>query len=417
MNAAILAIGTELLGTHRIDSNSLYVTRAFEKHGVPLRRKVIIGDDFREVVSQVNELLAAHDILVISGGLGPTEDDLTKEAVAEALGLELELHEPTLHKIDALFTSRGMKMPEVNRKQAMVFRGQRTITNDRGTAPGFHLTVEIGGRPRHLWLFPGIPYELEGMVDNDLEPWLAQISGTRSTYRRAVKIAGMAESQVEEKLRPFYEKHRDRPVTVLAANYELQIHLQEEGDADDAYPRLTAAEEELRQIFGDAIFGLDDERLEDVVGRLLASRGETISTGESCTGGLLASRVTDVSGSSAYFLGGAVAYSQQAKLFLLGVDPNLIQTHGEVSEEVARDMAAGVRRRFGTTYGMAITGIAGPTGGTEKKPVGTVHVAVADIRETRHHHYRFVGSREMIKNWAVQMALNMLRLMIVRRSS
>jgi nicotinamide-nucleotide amidase len=250
------------------------------------------------------------------------------------------------------------------------------------------------------------------MVHEHLEPWLRSLS-SQSIHRRVVRVVGMTESAVEEKMRPFYQNHRGDVITIVASRGEIQIHLRADGSGDEAYPKLTAMEKELRQIYGARVFGLNEETLECVVGRHLASRGETVSTAESCTGGLLASRLTDVSGSSAYFMGGAVAYSQQAKLFLVGVDPKLVEEHGEVSEPVARSMAEGVRRRFDTTYGIGITGIAGPTGGTPKKPVGTVHIAVASRTETRHRQYHFAGTRELVKHYATQMALNGLRLMIM----
>lgn len=409
MKAAIIAVGSEMLGTTRLDTNSLKLTRAFEAHGIAVNRKSVVGDDRALIAAELKFALDDHDLVVTTGGLGPTEDDLTKDAVADALGLRLQLDHEVLAHIERLFAARNLKMPEVNRKQAMVFAGQRTLTNRLGSAPGFHLNVAFDEKPRHVWIFPGVPNELEGMIEHDLEPWLREISRGRAIHRRAVKISGMAESAVETELKPFYEAHRGEPVTILASQGEIQIHFQSEGSADDAYPKLTAMEKELRAIYGDRIFGLDDENMEQVVGRMLAQRGETVATAESCTGGLLASRITDVSGSSAYFMGGVVTYSRDAKLFMLGVDPALIDAHGEVSEEVARDMARGARRRFGTTYGIGITGIAGPTGGTEAKPVGTVHIAVSLVDRTEHRKVNLIGSRENIKFRATQSALDLLR--------
>jgi nicotinamide-nucleotide amidase len=413
MRAAIIAVGSELLGTDRLDTNSLIIARLLEAYGFTLERKAVVPDNREAIVQELIHALQEHEVVLITGGLGPTEDDLTREAVAQAMSLHLELDASILAHIEQRFTSRGMRMPEVNRKQAMVFAGQRTLTNPRGTAPGFHLNLSYNGKARHLWIFPGVPYELEGMLETDLEPWL-QKQRRPLQYRRIVKLTGITESGVEEKLKPFYAKYTGEPITILASRGEIQVHLFVRGNPDEAYSRLNQMEQELCELFGDRIFGLDNDSLESVVGLLLASRGETVATGESCTGGLLASRITDVSGSSAYFLGGVVAYSRESKLFLLGVDPALIEKHGEVSEEVARELAIGARRRFSATYGVGITGIAGPTGGSEQKPVGTVHIAVCRQAGTDHRKLQLSGSRELIKLWATQQALNMLRLMIQR---
>lgn len=414
MNAIIIAVGTEMLGTSRLDTNSLKLTEILERYSIPLRRKEVIGDSKADIIRAVQSASEDADLLLITGGLGPTEDDLTKEALAEGFGLELTMDETIVKKMEERFKARGFVMSPLNRKQANVFAGHQTLANSRGTAPGAHLTLSIGRKEKHVWVFPGVPVELEAMIAEALEPWLQSTGVTTSRHRRVLKIAGMPESAVDEKLAPFYAAHREDPVTILATHGEIQIHLLADGTADESFARLTSMERELRAIFGERIFGLDDETMESVVGKLLSSRGETVSTAESCTGGLLASRITDVGGSSAYFIGGVVAYSYQAKLFLVGVDPALIQEHGEVSEEVAREMASGVRRRFGTTYGMGITGIAGPTGGTDKKPVGTVHIAVASATNVEHRKIFFHGSRDLIKRYSTQSVLDLMRLTIQR---
>lgn len=413
MNAAILAVGSELLGSTHIDTNSLTVANALERYGVRVTRKSVVGDDVASIAAELEFALRYADVVVITGGLGPTEDDVTKEAVAASLRLQLVDDRSVLDEIEEKFRIRGLRMPTVNERQARVFTGHKLVRNTRGTAPGFHLNISVEGRPRHVWLFPGVPYELDGMIENDLERWL-QKSQSELVHRRVVKLSGLTESSVEESLRPFYDRHPGEPTTVLAARGEVHIHLMAAGAADDAYPLLTDMEQDIREIFGDRVFGLDHETLESTVGKLLTSRGETLATAESCTGGLLGSRITDVSGSSAYYLGGAVAYSAQAKLFLIGIDPASIETHGEVSEPVAVEMADGVRRRFGSTWGIGVTGIAGPSGGTAQKPVGTVHVAVAGRELRRHKQFLFAGSRELVKHYSAQVALDMLRLMMTR---
>jgi nicotinamide-nucleotide amidase len=413
MRAAIIAVGSELLSTTKLDTNSLRLARSLERFGVEVVRKSVVPDRVDDLIEELKYMLDRCELVITTGGLGPTEDDVTKEAISSALSLPLWLDPQILSLIEQRFTERGLTMPEVNRKQAMVFAGHRTLYNKRGTAPGFHLDLSHLGEPKHLFVLPGVPFELEGMLEHDLERWLRSTQD-QSRFRRIVKVTGMTESQVEELLQPFYENHRGEPVTVLAGHGEVQIHLQADGRADDAFPRLMQYEQELHDLFGDRIFGLDDEQLESVVGRLLGSRGETVSTAESCTGGLIASRITDVSGSSAYFVGGVTAYTRDVKQFMLGVDPEVIDRDGEVSEEVARQLARGARRRFGTTYGIGVTGIAGPSGGSADKPVGTVHVSIASPTTTEHRKYLLAGSRELIKRYATQLALNMLRLFIVR---
>jgi nicotinamide-nucleotide amidase len=399
-NAAILAIGSEMLGPTRVDTNSLKITSALEAYGVPVVRKSIVGDLLADLVAEIRYASTRVDLLVITGGLGPTEDDLTREALAEAFGLTIEVDPSIADWIEARFAERGLKMPEVNRRQANVFTGQTTLRNQRGTAPGFH--IETGGK--HVWVFPGVPHELEWMLATYFTPWLAETTGGRPRLRRVLKIAGLTESAVEEKLKPYYERHPGELVTILASGGQIEVHLN--GDAREL---IESREAELREIFGARLFGTDDDTMESVVGALLLARGETVSTAESCTGGLLGSRITDVAGSSAWFLGGAICYTAAAKIDLAGVDPALIREHGEVSEPVALALARGARTRFGTTWGVGITGIAGPTGGTPEKPVGTVHIAVSGPDKEQHRKLNWPAPRPMVKWFSTQAALDLLR--------
>jgi len=408
--AAIIAAGSEMLGPTRLDTNSLKITTTLEDFAVPLVRKSVVGDRLKDLVDEIRFALHNADFLFITGGLGPTEDDLTREALCDALALSMEVDQSIIARIEARFAARGWKMPEVNKRQANVFKGQTTLTNEKGTAPGFH--IEKQGK--HVWVFPGVPHELEWMVATYLRPWLESELGTRARYRRVLKVAGMSESKVEEDLKPYYDAHRDEGITILATSGQIELHLAADGSESDARAQIASRERELVTIFGDRVYGFDDDSLESVLGKLLADRGESVSVAESCTGGLLSSRITDVAGSSAYFMGGAVCYTADAKMFLAGVDPALIQQHGEVSEEVAVDLAKGIRRRFHTTYGIGVTGIAGPGGGSEAKPVGTVHIAVASAHAHQHHKFFWPLSRTMFKYFAAQSALNILRLFIMR---
>lgn len=410
VKAAIIAIGSEMLGPTRVDTNSLKITGLLEYHAVGVVHKSVVGDDLRDVVDEIRHSIVHADLLFITGGLGPTEDDLTREALAEAFGLQMEVDASIIERIESRFAARGWKMPEVNKRQANVFRGQTTLRNERGTAPGFHLQVE----GKDVWVFPGVPQELEWMLETYLDPWLTARSGGRARHRRILKIAGMSESGVEEKLKPYYEAHNHEPLTILATGGQIEIHLQTDGSEEEARLVIAAREQEILAIFGEKIFGFDGDSLEAVIGPMLLERQATVSVAESCTGGLLASRITDVPGSSAYFLGGAVCYTADSKMFIAGVDPALIQQFGEVSEQVAVDLAKGVRRRFHTTYGIGVTGIAGPGGGSEAKPVGTVHIAVADAGRYEHRKLFWPVTRAMFKWFSTQSALDLLRLFMLR---
>jgi competence/damage-inducible protein CinA-like protein len=403
--AGIIAIGSEMLGPTRLDTNSLKITAALESYGIPLARKGVVGDSLVDLLAEIRFSSAAADLLVITGGLGPTDDDKTRQALAEAFGLEMEIDQSIIDRIESRFRARGWTMPEVNKRQANVFVGQTTLKNERGTAPGFHLVVE----GKDVWVFPGVPHELEWMLERYFVPWLAEIGGGRARYRRVLKIAGLTESGVEERLKPYYDRHSDELVTILATSGHIEIHLHADGAELDAKKLLATREAELVEIFGARIFGYDDDTIESVIGALLVERGETVAVAESCTGGLLGSRITDVAGSSAYFMGGAICYTAAAKSDLAGVDAQLIRDHGEVSEPVAIAMARGIRQRIGTTWGVGITGIAGPTGGTPQKPVGTVHIAIAGPDRTEHRKLLWQGPRTIIKWYSSQQALDLLR--------
>ena len=410
MNASIIAVGSEMLGPTRVDTNSLEITAALESFAIAVVRKSIVGDLLPDLVAEIRSAHERSDVLIITGGLGPTDDDLTREALAEAFGLQMRVEQSIIDTLQARFAARGWTMPDVNRKQANVFVDQTTLTNERGTAPGFH--IERGGK--HVWVFPGVPHELEWMLATYLTPWLAEVSGGRSRHRRVIKIAGITESGVEEKLAPYYERHPGELVTILASSGHVEVHLHADGSVDEAQAFIASREGELHEIFGNRIFGYDESTLESAVGDLLRARSQTLSTAESCTGGLLGSRITDVPGSSAYYLGGGVCYTAAAKSAIAGVDPQLIRRHGEVSEEVAIALARGIRERFGTTWGVGITGIAGPTGGTPEKPVGTVHIAVSGPDGDTHRKLLWQGPRTIVKWYSTQQALDLLRRAVLK---
>ena len=408
MKAAILAVGSELLGTDRLDTNSLKLTALLERYGAELRRKAVIGDSEAEIAAELRNLLPSVDLILITGGLGPTADDVTREAVAAALGRGLHLDSEVLAALERRFRSLGWQMPEVNRRQAWVVEGAAVLANDRGTAPG--LCVESGGCT--LFLFPGVPTELEGLMASALEPWLAERSGGAARETAVIKIAGLPESVVEERIAPAYGEFGREAITILANAGEIRLQATAAGPEPERRARLKAMVERLAALAGDAVFTTrEEDTLESVVGDLLRAAGSTLTAAESCTGGLFSQRITAVPGSSDYFLGAAITYSNELKTQLVGVPADLIAEHGAVSEPVARAMAEGARRTLGSDWAVGITGVAGPGGGSEAKPVGTVHLAVAGPRdgEVEHRQLRLPGDRDRVRRFSTQIVLEMLR--------
>lgn len=413
MRAAIIAVGSELLGTDRLDTNSLKLTALLERYGVELRRKAVVGDSEADLAAEVRTLLGAVDLILLSGGLGPTADDITRAAVADALGRSCEIDPGLVEQIEARFRSMGLEMPAVNRRQAEVIAGGEVLDNPRGSAPG--MRVEEGAAT--LFLFPGVPVELEGMMVDHLEPWLARRSGGASRETAVLKVACVPESTLEEWIAPAYGEFGRESITVLSKPGEIEVRAVAVGGEAERRRRLEAMMGRLKELVGPTAYAEGEEAtLEGVVGELLRRRGWTVTTAESCTGGLVAERLTRVPGSSDYFLGGAVAYSNPLKTALLGVPEELLATCGAVSEEVAAAMAAGARRRFGSDFAIALTGVAGPGGGTAEKPVGTVHIAVAGPGEEEVDHRRigYPGDRRRIRWLASQVGLELLRRRLLR---
>jgi nicotinamide-nucleotide amidase len=408
MKAAILAVGSELLGTDRLDTNSLKLTALLERHGAELRRKAVIGDSEAGIAAELRNLLPSIDLILITGGLGPTADDVTREAVAAALGRGLHLDGEVLAALERRFQSLGWHMPEVNRRQAWVVEGATVLANDRGTAPG--LRIESGGCT--LFLFPGVPTELEGLMASALEPWLAARSGGVARETAVLKIAGLPESVVEERIAPAYGEFGREAITILANAGEIRLQATAAGPEPERRARLQAMVERLAALAGDAVFTTrEEDTLESVVGDLLRATGTTLTAAESCTGGLFSQRITAVPGSSDYFLGAAVTYSNGLKTQLVGVPAEMLAEHGAVSEPVARAMAEGARRTLGSDWAVGITGVAGPGGGSEAKPVGTVHLAVAGPGdgEIEHRQLRLPGDRNRVRRFSTQIVLEMLR--------
>ena len=403
--ASILAVGSELLGTTRLDTNSLYLTGRLEALGISVVRKACVGDGWGDLLAEIPLALSRAPLLVVTGGLGPTDDDRTKEAVAKVFGRALVRDEALLLGLRERFRRRGFEMPKVNEKQADVIEGAVILANTRGSAPGF-LVAAAGGT---VVLLPGVPHEMKVMWVDAVEPLLAR-GGAPGLHRRTLKIAALPESVVETLVKPVYAAYPEVPFTILAAPGEVQLQFAARGTPEEATRVLDRIESDFHKALAGEIFGRDEDTLEEVAGKLLRAKSQSLALAESCTGGQLAGRVTDVPGSSDYFLGAAVTYANAAKADLVGVSAATLERHGAVSEETAREMALGARKRFGATIGLSTTGIAGPGGGTPEKPVGTVHIALDAADGTRlHKRLLLPGERSLIRRWTTSTALGMLR--------
>jgi nicotinamide-nucleotide amidase len=410
VNAEIIAVGSELLTPHRQDTNSLYLTEKLNDLGVEVRFKCIVGDDLDALTAAVRLAMRRSDIVVFSGGLGPTEDDLTREAVAAALALRLQRDPAVLARIEDRFAKRGMKMSANNSKQADVIDGATALPNTLGTAPGQWIAGKFDGRERLLMLLPGPPYELKALFENECLPRLRARVPAQHIARRTLKMAMMPESQVDARVAPIYKTYTDVETTILAGAGEIQLHLRCRKDSPSAAEaRVEELAEKIEDELGDAIFSRKGETIEQIVSYLLQMRGMTLAVAESCTGGLLSERITSLAGSSRYFLGGAIVYSNELKTQFANVPKALIDQHGAVSREVAASMAEGIRKRCLASYGIGITGVAGPGGGTEQKPVGLVYIALAGEEGTQVIERNFPGDRKRIRQFATQQALEMIR--------
>lgn len=411
-SAACLAVGSELMGDRRLDSNSLTVTRTLARYGVQVMEKRVVGDSVELVAMEIRELMARHDLVVVTGGLGPTADDVTRDAVAAALDREIALDPEVEGWIRDRYAELGRDMPEICTTMARVVEGTRPLRNSRGSAPG--LLFESGGRI--LAAFPGVPWEMEEMLERDLVPEVARWSDGVTRMSRTLLLGGVVESDTEEKIRHLYDRFGREDVTILASYGVLRLVLAAEGDEAAARKRLDNMEAAFREVLGADVAGVDIDGLPEAVHENLRRRQHTLATAESCTGGLISTRLTDVAGASGVFMGGVVSYSNQAKESILGVPHELLVAHGAVSEEVARAMAAGARERFAADWAIGITGVAGPTGGTAEKPVGLVHWAVAGPGGTEALHRVFPGNRAIIREWSANAALDLLRRLLETRT-
>jgi nicotinamide-nucleotide amidase len=410
VNAEIIAVGSELLTPFRMDTNSLFLTEQINQLGVEVVFKSVVGDDLQRLVAAAQHALFRSDIVIFSGGLGPTEDDLTREAVAEALGVALQRDESVLAAIEQRFASRGWKMSPNNAKQADVLDGAVVLPNPNGTAPGQWMSGKFDGRERIVILLPGPPHELKPLFEAECRERLRLKLPPAFLATRVLKVAMLGESQVDARVAPIYKRFGEVQTTILAGQGEIQLHFRSRaGTLNEAQARVDEAADAVEEELDDAVFSRNGESLEQIVGYWLQMRNATLAVAESCTGGMLGERITSVSGSSRYFVGGAIVYSNAAKTDLAGVPADMVERHGAVSREVAAALAEGIRYRCESTFGVGITGVAGPTGGTPEKPVGLVFHALASDGGTEVIERNFPGDRKRIRRFATTLALDMVR--------
>src|SRR5947209_96427 len=399
-----------MLTPFRQDTNSLYLTEKLNSLGVEVGFKTIVGDSLKDIVRVTTAALSRADILLISGGLGPTEDDLTREAVAETLGLTLRRDREIVSAIERRFTEHGWKMSANNLKQGDVITGATVLMNANGTAPGQWISGKSDGKEKIVILLPGPPHELKALFESSVLERLRAKVPPQFLASRVLKITGMGESACDARVAPIYKRFTHVETTILAAPGEIQLHLRTRGESTEAAgKRLDELVSLIEEELGDCVYSDNGDSLEQIVSYFLQMRNATLAVAESCTGGLLAERLTSVSGSSRYFIGGAVVYSNELKTQLADVPADLIDVYGAVSEQVARALAEGIRKKCGTTLGLGVTGVAGPTGGSAEKPVGLVFHALASEGGTEVIKRNFPGDRARIRWFASQQALDMVR--------
>jgi len=403
-----------MLTPFRQDTNSLYLTRQLNQLGIVVAFKTIVGDTFDHLVSVARTAIERSDIVIFSGGLGPTEDDLTRECVAAALGVELRRDHDIVAAMYKRFAERRIPMPQNNAKQADVIEGAVVLMNSRGTAPAQFLETQVAGQARIVILLPGPPHELEALWRSECEPRLQEILPPAAIATKVLKTAMLPESTADQRTAPIYKKYPNIETTLLAGQGQVEFHLRATAPTiEEAQTAVDKLAGELEDELDDAVFSTCGESLEEIVGYFLQMRSLKLAVAESCTGGMVAERITSVPGSSRFFLGGAVVYSNDLKTLFADVPPLLIEAHGAVSKEVAVALAVNIREICNADIGLGITGIAGPAGGTDEKPVGLVWIAATDGSRQEVVQRRFPGDRERIRRWASQQALDLVRRLVM----
>ncbi|MEO8041088.1 MAG: competence/damage-inducible protein A [Acidobacteriota bacterium] len=411
LTAEIIAVGSELLTPEKTDTNSLWLTEKLMAIGVEVKLKTIVGDDEARLEETIRDALKRSDIVITTGGLGPTEDDVTRQVSARSAGRELKYHDDLEADLRERFLRWGREMPEINKRQAFVIDGAVVLPNPNGSAVGMMLN-DAG---KFLIVLPGPPREMQPMFENHVLETLRSVAGNVSVVRRVLRVSGMGESAVDELIAPIYKSYPAVQTSILFNRTEIEIHLFASPSSEaEGVAVLDELASKLAEKLGLAVFAMNGETMEEVVGSLLKKRNETVSVAESCTGGMIGMRLTDVAGSSAYFLEGVITYSNEAKKRALGVSPEILESFGAVSSQTAEAMAYGMRQRSGTDYAIAVTGIAGPDGGSDEKPVGTVFIGYADKANTKSLRLTLPGDRVLIRWRSSQAALDYLRRQIMK---
>jgi nicotinamide-nucleotide amidase len=410
MKAEIIAVGSELLTPDNTDTNSLYLTHRLNEAGCQVHLKTIVGDDRDDIAAVLRAALQRSDLAILCGGLGPTEDDLTRAAVAAVLNRPLSLDDAILETLRQRFIARGFRMAKINEKQAEVIQGAETLDNPLGTAPG--MWIEEKGR--YIVLLPGPPRELQRVFEERVLPKIRELSGAMRLAYRSFHVTGITESELDSQLAPVYTAYPQVRTTILAGTRHIAVRLYRWTKGEEEPSDLEELASRIQATLGDAIFTTSGESMEEVIGRQLRESGRTIAVAESCTAGMLGMHITRVPGSSIYFVGGILCYSNDAKIELCGVTPELLEKHGAVSAEVAEALARGVRNALHSSIGLSITGIAGPGGGSPEKPVGLVYIGISDGKQSESRHRIMPGDRESIRERSTYLALSWLRRFLQR---
>ncbi len=409
MKAEIIAVGSEMLTPDHLDTNSLYITQTLNDAGFEVHLKTVVGDNESDIAGALRAAMVRSDLIILSGGLGPTEDDLTRGAVARVLKRSLKIDPDLLETLRQRFASRGYSMPKINERQAEIIGDAEILENSFGTAPG--MWIDDAGR--YIVLLPGPPSELRPMVESHVFPRIQRLGRGRRLARQAFHVTGMTESEVDSKAAPIYKAYSRVQTTILASPGQISLKLCRWVDAGEDAADLAELSAKIQEVLGEAIFSDIGESLEEVVGRILRQQGNTLAIAESCTAGMVGMRVTGVPGSSEYFLGGILCYSNEAKQSLCRVPAALIEKHGAVSGGVAEALACGAREALRSSIGLSVTGIAGPGGGTPEKPVGLAYVGLSDRKRTIHVRRIIPGDRETIRERATYFALSNLRRFLI----
>lgn len=404
--AIIISIGNELLNGRSVDTNTSYLSGRLLAISIPVIRGYTVGDDIDLIVKTLRAARDEADIILVTGGLGPTQDDLTRRACAKFMGAELELKPELLKKIESFFKNRNLKMPQINKTQAYIPAGAEPLANNIGTAAG----ILVRKSDKLLAFMPGVPTEMKAMFEDSVVPELANLARTRTIVTKRLHCFGAGESTICQMLEPMMQRDRNPQVNCTVKCGIITLHITATGDTAAAGKLVEETEKTIRNRLGGLVYGTNGQNLEDVVGLELTRQGKTVAVAESCTGGLIAKMLTDIAGASAYFTQGWVTYSNESKQNLLAVPAELIGTYGAVSEQVAENMAKNACKKAYTDFAIAVTGIAGPTGASEQKPLGLAYISIDGIDGCETRRFIFSGDRNIVRIKTAQTALNMLRL-------